>query len=75
MKREDQTPIDGEPPAEDRGIPPVNRVRSMQARVSAALAIGVCALLGGGFLGWYYWGRLPGDAPRAAPPRNRPTGT
>lgn len=38
----------------ERGIPSVNRVRSMQSRVSAALAIGLMAVVGIGFLVWYY---------------------
>lgn len=40
--------------AGERGIPSVNRVRSMQSRVSSALAIGLMAVIGGGFLAWYY---------------------
>ncbi|WP_129778628.1 TrbI/VirB10 family protein [Peristeroidobacter soli] len=40
--------------AGERGIPSVNRVRSMQSRVSSALAIGLMAVIGLGFLGWYY---------------------
>src|SRR5687768_9382918 len=38
----------------ERGIPSVNRVRSMQSRVSSALAIGLMAIIGIGFLVWYY---------------------
>ena len=38
----------------ERGIPSVNRVRSMQSRVSSALAIGLVAVIGVGFLAWYY---------------------
>jgi type IV secretion system protein VirB10 len=40
--------------AGERTIPSVNRERSVHARVSSALAIGTVALLGGGFLLWYY---------------------
>jgi type IV secretion system protein VirB10 len=40
--------------AGERGIPSVNRVRSMQSRVSSALAIGLMAIIGVGFLTWYY---------------------
>jgi len=40
--------------AGERGIPSVNRVRSMQSRVSSALAIGLMAVIGIGFLAWYY---------------------
>src|SRR5688500_13110696 len=40
--------------AGERGIPSVNRVRSMQSRVSSALAIGLMAVIGIGFLTWYY---------------------
>src|SRR5687767_2518204 len=40
--------------AGERGIPSVNRVRSMQSRVSSALAIGLMAIIGIGFLTWYY---------------------
>jgi type IV secretion system protein VirB10 len=38
----------------DRGIPSVNRVRSLQARVSNALAMALMAGLGVGMLTWYY---------------------
>jgi type IV secretion system protein VirB10 len=40
--------------AGERGIPSVNRVRSLQSRVSSALAIGLMAMIGAGFLAWYY---------------------
>jgi len=40
--------------AGERGIPSVNRVRSMQSRVSSALAVGLMAIVGIGFLVWYY---------------------
>ena len=38
----------------ERGIPSVNRERSIHARVSNALALGVMVVLGLAFLGWYY---------------------
>lgn len=46
-------------PAEDvvrgeRSIPSVNRERSINARVTHALGIGVMVVLGVGFLSWYY---------------------
>lgn len=40
--------------AGERTIPSVNRERSVQSRISNALAIGAILLLGGGFLFWYY---------------------
>jgi type IV secretion system protein VirB10 len=40
--------------AGERGIASVNRVRSMQSRVSSLLAIGLMATLGIGLLTWYY---------------------
>jgi type IV secretion system protein VirB10 len=41
--------VDGE-----RGIGSINRVRSLQSRVSNLLAIGLMSTLGIGLLGWYY---------------------
>ena len=38
----------------ERGIPSVNRERSIHARVTNALAIGVMVVLGLGFLSYYY---------------------
>src|SRR5690242_11520683 len=38
----------------DRGIPSVNRVRSVQSRVSSLLAVMLMSVLGVGMLGWYY---------------------
>jgi type IV secretion system protein VirB10 len=46
---EEQAQIPG-----DRGIPSVNRTRSLQSRVSNALALGLMSSLGLGFLAWYY---------------------
>jgi type IV secretion system protein VirB10 len=40
--------------AGERGIPSVNRVRSMQSRVTSMLAIACLSLIGFGLLGWYY---------------------
>jgi type IV secretion system protein VirB10 len=38
----------------ERTIPSVNRERSIQSRISTALALGTVVLLGAGFLFWYY---------------------
>lgn len=38
----------------DRGIPSINRVRSVQSRLTSVLAIGLMGALGLGLLGWYY---------------------
>jgi len=43
-----------QPVAGDRGIPSINRARSVQSRVSTALAVGLMAVLAGGLLAWYY---------------------
>jgi type IV secretion system protein VirB10 len=40
--------------AGERAIPSVNRERSVQSRVSNALAVGAMLLVGAGFLFWYY---------------------
>ena len=40
--------------AGERGIGSINRVRSLQSRVSNLLAIGLMSSLGLGLLGWYY---------------------
>jgi type IV secretion system protein VirB10 len=40
--------------AGERGIPSVNRVRSMQSRVTSLLAIAFVTVMGVGFLAWYY---------------------
>src|SRR5207237_2660257 len=40
--------------AGDRGIPSINRARSIQARVSSLAAITLMSVLGVGFLTWYY---------------------
>lgn len=38
----------------ERGIGSINRVRSLQSRVSSILSIGLLSLLAVGLLGWYY---------------------
>lgn len=45
----DFTPVPGE-----RGIPSINRERSLQSRLSSVLALTLMSLLGGGLLIWYY---------------------
>jgi type IV secretion system protein VirB10 len=40
--------------AGDRGIPSINRARSVQSRVSSVLAITLMTTLGAGLLTWYY---------------------
>ncbi len=54
----DAAPADEQPPPEsvagERGIGSINRVRSLQSRVSNLLAIGLMSALGIGLLGWYY---------------------
>ena len=54
--------------AGDRGIPSINRVRSLQTRVSSALAITLMCGLGLGLLAWYYSRALrrPAEAQHAA---------
>ena len=44
-----EEPIEG-----DRGIPSVNRARSVQSRVSSLLAVALMSALGLGLLTWYY---------------------
>lgn len=59
-EREANTPRTGDSPtpneaiAGDRGIPSINRARSIQSRVSSVLAIALMSVLGLGFLTWYY---------------------
>lgn len=43
-----------EPIAGDRGIPSINRARSIQSRVSGVLAMTLMSALGLGLLTWYY---------------------
>jgi type IV secretion system protein VirB10 len=64
-------PIPGEPEdliAGDRGIPSINRARSLQSRVSSGLAIALMSALGLGLLTWYYARTLsrPAQAQHAA---------
>ena len=40
--------------AGDRGTPSINRVRSVQSRVSSLLAITLMTTIGAGLLSWYY---------------------
>lgn len=46
---EDPTTVEGE-----RGIPSVNRARSLQSRVSTTLAVAFASVMGLGLLTWYY---------------------
>jgi type IV secretion system protein VirB10 len=39
---------------DERGIPSVNRIRSVQSRLTAMLAIGLTSFTALGLLGWYY---------------------
>ena len=59
----EEKPIDG-----DRGIPSINRARSVQSRVSSVLAITLMSTLGLGLLTWYYARTLtrPGQVQHAA---------
>ncbi len=47
-------PGGGERIAGDRGIPSVNRARSLQSKVSNALAMGLMGAIGLGLLTWYF---------------------
>ncbi|MFL6605770.1 MAG: TrbI/VirB10 family protein [Steroidobacteraceae bacterium] len=54
--------------ADERGIPSVNRMRSMQSRVTNVLALGFISLMTLGFLAWYYthtWQKTHGARDRA----------
>lgn len=57
-----------QPIAGDRGIPSINRARSIQSRVSSVLAVGLMSVLGLGLLTWYYAKALtrPAQAHQAA---------
>jgi type IV secretion system protein VirB10 len=57
-----------EPIAGDRGIPSINRARSIQSRVSGVLAMTLMSALGLGLLTWYYSRALtrPAQAQHAA---------
>jgi type IV secretion system protein VirB10 len=47
-------PADGEGVPDERGIPSVNRIRSVQSRMTAMLGIGLTSLTAIGLLTWYY---------------------
>lgn len=54
-ERSSDVDLDRERPIEgERGIPSVNRIRSMQSRVTGVLAIGFVSLMTLGLLAWYY---------------------
>jgi type IV secretion system protein VirB10 len=57
-----------QPIAGDRGIPSINRARSVQSRISSMLAVGLMGALSLGLLTWYYSKALsrPGRAQHAA---------
>ncbi len=67
-----------QPIAGDRGIPSINRARSVQSRVSGVLAMGLMGALSLGLLTWYYTKALtrPARAQHAAQTaaRNRAQG-
>lgn len=62
------TELPESPIAGDRGIPSINRARSIQSRMSSVLAIGLMSTLGAGLLTWYYAKTLarPAQAHQAA---------
>jgi|HubBroStandDraft_3_1064219.scaffolds.fasta_scaffold02633_3 type IV secretion system protein VirB10 len=64
----DDADIRQEPLAGDRGIPSINRAKSIQSRVSSVLAITLMSTLGLGLLTWYYAKTLtrPAQAHQAA---------
>lgn len=47
-------PADEESVPDERGIPSVNRIRSVQSRMTAMLGIGLTSLTALGLLAWYY---------------------
>ena len=51
-------PADEQGVADERGIPSVNRIRSVQSRMTAMLGIGLTSLTALGLLTWYYHGAL-----------------
>src|SRR5580658_7319008 len=57
-----------QPIAGDRGIPSINRARSVQSRASSMLAVGLMGAMSLGLLTWYYSRALsrPGRAQHAA---------
>ena len=42
----------------ERGVPSINRARSLQSRLSSVLAMGLMSALGFGLLTWYYAGTI-----------------
>ena len=60
--------------AGERHIPSVNRIRSLQSRVSTLLAIVVMCALGAGLLGWYYTHAFNRDRGPAASTKQRSQG-
>jgi type IV secretion system protein VirB10 len=62
----DAADAESEKIAGDRGIPSVNRVRSVQARASRMLAFTLMGIVGIGALGWYYTKALNRPAQRHA---------
>lgn len=61
LGEEVETPSEGaptepaaQPIAGDRGIPSINRARSLQSRLSSMLAVGLMGALSLGLLTWYY---------------------
>ncbi len=59
-----EPPADETPPSEggavpgERGIPSLNRVRSVQSRVSSVLAVTLMGILAAGLMIWYYSGAI-----------------
>lgn len=58
----------------ERHIPSVNRIRSLQSRVSTLLAVVVMCALGLGLLGWYYTHALARQSNPKAVGKQRPQG-
>jgi len=75
VARSGDTPAERSPEiAGERGIPSVNRMRSMQSRVTSVLAVGFISLMTLGLLAWYYthtWQKThdAGDRARTASQR------
>lgn len=65
---ESGAPVSDEVIAGDRGVPSINRARSLQSRLSGVLAVTLMSTLGLGLLTWYYAKTLtrPGQAQHAA---------
>ena len=58
----------------ERHIPSVNRIRSLQSRVSTLLAVVVMCALGAGLLGWYYTHAFARERGAAASNKQRSQG-